>query len=144
MCTDTPPLDCQLPSSTEAPAFARDAVAQSLCLVHAGAAELPVLMLVSELVSYAVVYGSPPFSLRVICEVSLLRIEVDAGGLPDDAGKPPDSDESELRDRIIHKVARSWGIDRAEKHATYWCTLPTGAMPRQRNGESTPERMPSG
>jgi hypothetical protein len=129
VCTETPTLSCQLPASTEAPTFARDVVARHLCQVHASLAELPALMLVSELVAYAVVYGAPPFHLEVECDVRLLRIRVSAGWLPETVDV---TDETELRDRIIHKVARSWGIERTAEGATYWCTLPTGAMPRQR------------
>ena len=141
VCDVTEPLDYALPASTEAPTFAREVVGRNLCPEHATAAELPALMLVSELVAYAVVYGSPPFRLRLTCEVRLLRIAVEAGSLPLDAGRPGAVDETGLRDRIIHKVARTWGIDRGEDHDTYWCTLPTGYLPHQREA-GVPEQMP--
>ena len=138
MCRETPPLVCQLPPSTEAPTFARDLVARNLCREHALLAELPAQMLVSELVAYAVVYGAPPFELTVTCEERELRIAVNARWLPEPAVHPVDEEGSaDLRDRIIHKVARDWGVDRADDHATYWCTLPTGAMPRQRSDAVT-------
>lgn len=138
MCRETPPLACQLPPSTEAPTFARDLVARNLCREHALLAELPALMLVSELVAYAVVYGAPPFELTVSCEERELRIAVGARWLPETEENPVDEEGSaELRDRIIHKVAREWGVDRSDEGAVYWCTLPTGAMPGQRGGRHT-------
>ena len=131
MCTETPPLTCRLPASTEAPHFARRLVEANLCPEHTALAGLPALLLVSELVGYTVVHGVPPFTLEVECQVRQIRIAVTAHRLPE---ARESSDTMELHERIIDKVARDWGIERGDTRHTYWCTLPTGVVPGQRRG----------
>ena len=138
MCTETPTLSCRLPASTEAPQFARRLVEANLCPDHTSVAALPALLLVSELVGYAVVYGVPPFVLEVDCQVHQLRIAVTAHRLPE-AREP--SDAMELHERIIDKVARDWGVERHPGADVYWCTLPTGVVPSQRQGSDSLSRQ---
>ncbi len=133
MCAITPDASCQLPSSLQAPALARDFVKSMVCRDHARAAEPALTLLAEELVTQAMMYGAPPMSLRLRCTMSEATVEV-ADSSPE-VGSPAVADHA-MSMLLIDKISRRWGTDRTRTGKAVWCTVPSGALPRRRSQPS--------
>jgi hypothetical protein len=129
VCGTTDVIELDLPRSLEAPAQARRMIEQHLCREHGRAALAAAQLLATELATCAVLYGDPPITLRLECEVSRLWISVAhavEGSAPADI---PIDEEGDLRSALLSKLSRSWGVDRVEEGRVLWSCLPTGAIP---------------
>lgn len=128
MCGTTEIAELDLPRSVEAPTQARRFVEARLCEDHGRAALAAAQLLVSELVTCAVLYGEPPITLRLECGVTWLRIAV-THGADGAATELPIDEDGGLRSALLAKLSRSWGVDRVEDGRRLWSLLPTGALP---------------
>ncbi|MGH8866492.1 MAG: ATP-binding protein [Actinomycetes bacterium] len=88
--------------------------------------EDPVVLLVSELVSNAVLHASSPLDVRVLYDDGNLRVEV-ADGSP----VPPrlrhfGLDAATGRGlQLVDRVAQEWGVEPVEQGKRVWFTVPT-------------------
>ena len=141
MCQVTPKTSCDLPSTLQAPALARDFVKAMLCTHHAQAAEAVLALLADELVTEAILYGAPPVSLTLACGTTEVTVEV--------ADSSPDARSTRVAGHsvsmlLIDKIARSWGTYHAQTGKTVWCKVPSGAMPKARSQPWSTVSEPAG
>ena len=107
-------------SPARARAFTRDAVAQSLADVD------DLTLVVSELVTNAVVHGAGDVSLALTVDGDAVRIEVADEEPTLDRPAPADLDvESGRGLMLVSRVARSWGVRREGHGKTVWADLAT-------------------
>jgi hypothetical protein len=130
MCEHTPVATMTLSRSLRAPAHARQFVLRNACSRHAGSAEAVLELLVSELVTNAVLHGEPPIRLEIECSVHEIRVAVHDA----DVSKPVRLSDHGLGLLIVDKIAHAWGTDPTPLGKTVWCTLPSGYLPGQRLG----------
>jgi hypothetical protein len=131
VCGATEAVELDLPRSLDAPARARDLVEQHLCREHGRVALAAAQLLVSELVTCAVLYGEAPITLRIDCGVTLLRIAVTHRVEGDAPAEIPIDEDGGLRRALLTKLSRSWGVDVVDGERTLWSRLPTGAIPER-------------
>ena len=79
MCVATPQAELLLPASRISPAAARDWARRSGCQEHSLALLDDALLLISELVTNAVLHGGPPILLAIDCDGEGLRVRVRDG-----------------------------------------------------------------
>jgi hypothetical protein len=128
-CTGTIVPSHALREDAEAPRQARAFVRDHLCPLHGDEALGAAQLVASEMVSHLLVHGSPPFELGVACSVTEIRVTVT------DHGERPrvESDEVDaLRAALLEKVTREMGVEEVGGRRTWWATLPTGHLPRER------------
>ena len=113
----------RLPANADAPSFARGFVRSEL-----GGCEEKVLLaaelMVSELVSNAVVHGSGPIQLEFLRAEDIVKATVTDRG----AGRPelqdPRKDEPHGRGiLIVQSLALDWGVEDCEVGKSVWFTL---------------------
>jgi signal transduction histidine kinase/serine phosphatase RsbU (regulator of sigma subunit)/anti-sigma regulatory factor (Ser/Thr protein kinase) len=81
-------------------------------------------LLVSELVTNAVVHGSPPIRLRLTHLGDEVLVEVeDSVAYTPHRRHPGTEDEHGRGLRILAMLARRWGVSRSQDGKTVWCTL---------------------
>ncbi|TDD17438.1 ATP-binding protein [Nonomuraea diastatica] len=81
-----------------------------------------VLLVVSELVTNALVHGDGPPSLRMRADASSVRIEVsDAGAELPRPREPGPGDGWGLH--VVRLLSTGWGVAPAERGKTVWCEL---------------------
>ena len=127
MCDFTPATTVTLAKSVQAPGMARAFVRQAACPEHAEQAEAAVELLVSELVTNAVLHGESPIWLEIQCAVHEVRVGVHDG----DKTKPVQMTADGMGLLLVDKVARDWGTDLLDDGKAVWCVVPTGCMPQQ-------------
>lgn len=128
VCALTDVATLLLPESLHAASLARAFAQSHLCPEHGRDAEPAVMLLTSELVTHALLEGAPPVSVSMECEVSHIRITV-TDAKSDDGG--PESMPGDLSLTLIEKVSREWGREAGDFGETFWCTVPTGVIPRR-------------
>jgi anti-sigma regulatory factor (Ser/Thr protein kinase) len=106
------PVQVDLPPDRSAARVARDALASLTANEEAQ-------LVVGELVTNAVMHGSPPIRLSAIPHASGLRVEV-RDGRPDLG--PPARDSRGLQ--LVEAVALEWGIDSHSDGKVVWAFLP--------------------
>jgi anti-sigma regulatory factor (Ser/Thr protein kinase) len=126
MCSVTPPADLKLPTDEQAPGVARRFLRETSCLAHHARVMDEAELLVSELVTNAVVHGTPPVTVSVECDGSEgLRVAVTDGSshspVPREAS--PD-DESGRGIHLVDVISDRWGVapNRGDGKAV-WFTL---------------------
>lgn len=112
MCTTTPPAEMRLPSTVQAPAAAREFLRAAACPTHHARVLDEAELLVSELVTNAVLHGAPPITVRVECDNSHnLRVAVTdrnpEPAVPREAGP---QDESGRGIRLVDVISDRWGV----------------------------------
>jgi anti-sigma regulatory factor (Ser/Thr protein kinase) len=105
-------VQIDLPPDRSAARAARDAVA-------ALTANEEAQLVVGELVTNAVMHGSPPISLSATPLATGLRVEV-RDGRPDLGPAAPDSRGL----RLVQAIALQWGIDSHSDGKVVWAFLP--------------------
>jgi hypothetical protein len=129
VCTGTIVPSQLLREDAEAPRQARAFVRDQLCPLHGDEALGAAQLVASEMVSHLLVHGSPPFELGVSCSVTEIQVTVTDHG----EQTPVESDEVDaLRAALLEKVTREMGVEEHAGRRTWWATLPTGHLPRQR------------
>jgi anti-sigma regulatory factor (Ser/Thr protein kinase) len=85
------------------------------------------LLLVSELVTNAVVHARGPICLTVHSGAHWVRIEVEDQGRGRPALRPTTRDQLEGRGlRMVDKLATDWGTERRATHKVVWCEIARG------------------
>jgi anti-sigma regulatory factor (Ser/Thr protein kinase) len=113
MCEFQEPSQTRLPSDAQAPGLARAFLRGANCEVH----HAPVLdeaeLLVSELVTNAVLHGAPPITMRVECDVGRgLRVSVtDGNPQPAHVRRTDSAEESGRGIRLVDVISDAWGVE---------------------------------
>jgi anti-sigma regulatory factor (Ser/Thr protein kinase) len=112
MCDVTAPAELVLPSSTRAPAAAREFLRRSGCPEHALDQLDDAVLLVSELVTNSVLHGGPPIVLQVECDSEVLRVRVRDGSpalpLPREAGADAEGGRGMT---LVDLLTDTWGVE---------------------------------
>jgi len=130
--TDEPDhvLRVTLPAASRAASLARQGVRDALGRRGLSHLEDTAVLLVSELVSNAVLHahhGGSQLELRVADTGTWLRIEVsDADPRPPQPHIPAGLDESGFGFVLVEALAAKWGVDQAAAGKTVWIELDTG------------------
>ncbi|HUI49797.1 MAG TPA: ATP-binding protein [Acidimicrobiia bacterium] len=123
-----PTIRISLPQAAASPAEARHLVstfvAQNHALSNAGVA----LLVLSELVTNAVLHGAEPIEVCVDQHAETLRIEVSDGGQIRDGSGPRPRARDDHRPggrglHIVNSLARSWGTMSGERGTTVWAEI---------------------
>jgi anti-sigma regulatory factor (Ser/Thr protein kinase) len=138
-------LVLRLPRRPQAPAAARKALASLNSDLHliSGARLNDAQLLVTELVSNAVLYGQGDVSLRVTASPEVLRVEVgDAGSRFELEALPGPSTErgGGWGLRIVELLAHRWGVEGHGDHVRVWFEVdrPAAETPLPVEGEAPP------
>ena len=125
MCSETPAAMLDLPSTTEAPRLGREFVHSALCTAHHVTVREDAELLVSELVTNAVLHGLPPITLRVDCDTTELVVEVS-----DEAVGPALSPHHTSLEResgrglaLLDILSDAWGVDPLDQGKVVWFRL---------------------
>jgi anti-sigma regulatory factor (Ser/Thr protein kinase) len=112
MCETTPPAEMQLPSTAQAPGAAREFLRAAACATHHARVLDEAELLVSELVTNAVLHGAPPITVRVECDGSDgLHVAVtDRNPEPAVAREAGPLDESGRGIRLVDVISDRWGV----------------------------------
>jgi anti-sigma regulatory factor (Ser/Thr protein kinase) len=82
-------------------------------------------LLVSELVTNAIVHGRPPVSVRLTHVGDEVLVEVEDGSPGTPHRRRPDADEEHGRGLgILATLARRYGVTDGPSGKTVWCTVP--------------------
>ena len=68
MCQETPPVTVTLQQGHGAPREARALISRQWCLVHHTSVRDDAALLISELVTNAVLHGRPPITVKIDCD----------------------------------------------------------------------------
>ena len=113
MCDVTPPAELRLPTDERAPGAARKFLKGVSCRTHHARVLDEAELLVSELVTNAVVHGAPPITVEVSCDGSA-GLAVSVSDLSPDLPEPRDADPYAEGGRGIHLVdliSDRWGVE---------------------------------
>jgi anti-sigma regulatory factor (Ser/Thr protein kinase) len=116
VCVQTPRAELALKMELSAPCQARAFVRAQHCHTHDGAVLDDALLLVSEMVTNAVLHGAPPLVVAVECAGPSLEIRVRDGSpdLPRQRQARAD-DENGRGMLLMSSIAQSWGVDTLER-----------------------------
>ena len=139
MCDLTPDQFATFPDSKFSPMHARAFVREHGCPEHASAALGARLLVTSELVTNAVLHGTPPISVQLRCLGAEVQVVVGDMGieLPDRQGVPGCPG---VGLRIVADVADEWGTTPLLSGKEVWCRIPTGVMPKRFGWHSSESR----
>lgn len=113
-----------LPWGPSAPAAARDLSDRALADVP-GQARREARLVVSELVTNAVLHGERPLRVRVSAAKDRVTIEVADGGAAEPSPRLPAPEEAGGRGLdIVAQLASEWGWRRLATGKTVWCWIP--------------------
>lgn len=129
MCESTDAQAFELPHTIEAPGTARELVARHVCPDHGRDALAAAQLLVTELATCAVLYGSPPVTLMLECGVTQMCVSVTHRTDADTVAEIPIDDDGGLRSALLAKLSRSWGVEATPGGRTLWSSIATGALP---------------
>jgi anti-sigma regulatory factor (Ser/Thr protein kinase) len=113
MCEVRGPSETRLPADASAPAFARAFLRDAVCEVHHARVVDEAELLVSELVTNAVVHGTPPITLRVECGGrDGMRVSVtDRNPAPARVRGAGAAEESGRGMRLVDVISDDWGVE---------------------------------
>ncbi len=113
MCEVQAPSQTQLPDNARAPALARAFLRDAACETHHARVVDEAELLVSELVTNAVLHGAPPITMRVECDGSNgLRVSVtDNNPQPAQVRQAGPADESGRGMRLVDVISDDWGVE---------------------------------
>jgi anti-sigma regulatory factor (Ser/Thr protein kinase) len=113
MCKSTARVELVLPLSTAAPAAARAFARASGCADHPAQLD-EALLLITELVTNAVRYGSPTLLLTIDCLGSNLKVRVRDGSAELPQQRPAhDDDEAGRGLALVAALSDAWGVEHA-------------------------------
>lgn len=111
MCEVTARAELLLPVSRQAPAMAREFARRSGCMEHAATLVEDALLLISELVTNAVLHGGIPIVLGIECDGSALHVRVRDGSptrpVPRVAGADAESGRGLS---LVDLLTTTWGV----------------------------------
>jgi anti-sigma regulatory factor (Ser/Thr protein kinase) len=113
-----------LPASLTAPSLAREFLRRRACPEHLTDSQ-DALLLVSELVTNALIHGAPPIRLTMRCADSRTIVRVsDSGHQPILLQHPVAADAVSGRGlRLLEGIATNWGVDADTDGQSVWFTL---------------------
>ncbi|MDF2092637.1 ATP-binding protein [Knoellia sp. 3-2P3] len=113
MCEVQGPSQTRLPADARAPALARTFLRAAACETHHARVVDDAELLVSELVTNAVLHGAPPITMRVECDGSNgLRVSVtDRSADPARVREADPTDESGRGMRLVDVISDDWGVE---------------------------------
>jgi anti-sigma regulatory factor (Ser/Thr protein kinase) len=125
MCSVTPPAELTLPVDEQAPGQARRFLREASCQTHHARVMDEAELLVSELVTNAVVHGAPPVTVNVECDGTDLRVAVTDGSDRSPVPRQADPDaESGRGIYLVDVISDRWGIAPSRGHGkAVWFTL---------------------
>jgi len=112
MCAVTPPAQMRLLNSAQAPATARAFLRGAACSTHQAQVFDEAELLVSEVVTNAVLHGAPPITVRVECLGSDgLRVSVTDGNPQPPIPREPDPQDGSGRGiALVAVISDHWGV----------------------------------
>ncbi len=120
-------LRISLPQTAASPARARRQLSRFAADNELSDRASVALLVLSELVTNAVLHGTDPIDVLVSSEGDLMRIEVSDGGSgPGDFGPGANRGPDDLGGRglqIVDSLARRWGIVRRDDGKTVWAEV---------------------
>jgi anti-sigma regulatory factor (Ser/Thr protein kinase) len=118
------PARCVLPASLTAPSLAREFLRRWACPDHLTDSD-DALLLVSELVTNALIHGAPPIRLTMRCVDSRTVVRVsDSGHEPVLLQHPVAADALSGRGlRLLEVIATDWGVDTNARGHSVWFAL---------------------
>ncbi|MCW7943485.1 PAS/PAC sensor protein [Streptomyces hygroscopicus] len=120
----------ELPAAPSVVALARELVGERLSTWHLEDAAFVTELVVSELVTNALRYGSPPVHLRLIRDTALICEVSDASSTAPHLRRARLSDEGGRGLLIVAQLSRRWGSRHTRSGKTIWAELPlTSAEP---------------
>jgi anti-sigma regulatory factor (Ser/Thr protein kinase) len=112
MCGTTERAELLLPMTKNAPRAARAFVRASECAEHGAQVLEDALLLVSELVSNSVLYGSEPLLLALECQDGRLKVRVrDAARKLPQLRQAAADDERGRGMALVDRLSATWGVD---------------------------------
>jgi anti-sigma regulatory factor (Ser/Thr protein kinase) len=128
-CCSSAPDSQDFLGSLRDPSRARQFVRDRVCLKHGLLARGALALATSELVTNAVLYGTPPITVDIGCHVSKVWLSVrDLGeGLASLTQSTP-SQGLGLGLKIVDQVSEEWGSLTLEHGSVVWCLIGTGVM----------------
>lgn len=124
MCSTTERGVRELPPGLLAPAEARRFLHEAGCTLHATALLESAILLVSEMVTNAVRYGTPPLLVEVDCDELSLQVRVRDGStvLPQ-RRVPAEDDEGGRGLQLLELLSDDWGVEPEEDGKAVWFRL---------------------
>ena len=125
MCDATPVAQVTLPADLQAARKARSFLDRTWCGNHHSALLDEARLLVSELVTNAVVHGAPPIALRVECDGSteLVVAVSDGNPVPPLRRELTDDAASGRGIALVDLLSDRWGVDVTGAGKTTWFRL---------------------
>ena len=125
MCDSTPSVEVRLPSSLAAGRHARAALRSAGCLVHRFRLLDEAELLVSELVTNAVVHGAPPVTLSIDCDGTTgLTISVSDGSPRSPVRREAAPEATSGRGvALVDLLSDRWGVDLEHAGKVTWFQL---------------------
>lgn len=112
MCDATARAEVLLPTFPGAPSAAREWARRSGCREHAPELLDDALLLISELVTNAVLHGGPPIGLAIDCDGEGLRVRVRDGSTAAPQRGPADDDAERGRGlTLVELLTTTWGVE---------------------------------
>ncbi len=112
ICETTERAEVVLPMATAAPRAARALARASGCTDHAARVLDDALLLVSELVTHAVLHGKAPLALALECGESGLRVRArDAERMLPRPRRALDDDVSGRGLTLVDRIGHAWGVE---------------------------------
>lgn len=129
MCEVTEAAEARLPDDKMAPGLARAFLREAVCDVHHAEVLDEAELLVSELVTNAVLHGAPPITMRVECDGNRLRVSVtDRNPEPAQVRDAGPEDVSGRGIRLVDIISDQWGVEpRSGDGKDVWFTIRNGA-----------------
>lgn len=134
-CEATPPAVVTVPASSQAGVLARAFVQANRCREHSRWSLPEVTLVVSELVTRALLAGVQPITVELSCTGADARVAV-SDIAADDGAAPPDA-----RLLVVSRVATDWGREKSTGgEPVVWCTV--AGRDRGRSGAATDRPAP--
>jgi anti-sigma regulatory factor (Ser/Thr protein kinase) len=121
-----PAIRISLPQTAASPAEARHLVSRFAADNDLLSQSGPALLVLSELVTNAVLHGAEPIEVFVCRDGDVLRIEVSDGGPRTDGVRPRSQDNRRPGGRglhIVNSLAQRWGTTDTEGGKTVWAEI---------------------
>jgi len=132
MCTVSAPVRLSMPMDDHAPGRARLFLAEAHCPAHNTSVLDEATLLVSELVTNAVLHGAPPITLEIECDGAAgMQVRVSDGSEAPPALRHPDDEDEHGRGVVlVDLLSDAWGVDPTPNGKAVWFRLrPDGSGP---------------
>ena len=128
MCEVKEPAEKRLPDDKTAPGLARAFLREAVCDIHHAEVLDEAELLVSEVVTNAVLHGAPPITVRVECDGNRLLVSVtDRNPEPARVRDAGPEDVSGRGIRLVDIISDEWGVKpRSGAGKDVWFTIRNG------------------